>query len=235
MQTSLPKTALRISAAALLVAVAAFAQNPQLREKVAALKEASAANKQRLMQYQWTETQQINYKGEPKGTKQFMCQYGPDGQVQKTPVEQPQQQPSGRQGRLKEHVVEKKKEEMQDYMGNVKGVLEMYVPPDPQKIQAAFQAGNASITPANGAVNLVFKNYAQPGDQMTITFNEQAKKISHVAVNTYTEKPDQVVTLNVQFASLPDGTNYSQQTVLNAKAKDIVVTTTNSNYQKMGQ
>ena len=42
------------------------------------------------------------------------------------------------------------------------------------------------------------------------------------------------VTLQVQMASLPDGTGYPQQTVLNASAKELVVTTTNSNYQKLG-
>jgi hypothetical protein len=35
------------------------------------------------------------------------------------------------------------------------------------------------------------------------------------------------------MASLPDGTNYAQQTVLNATAKQIQVTTTNSNYAKI--
>jgi hypothetical protein len=41
------------------------------------------------------------------------------------------------------------------------------------------------------------------------------------------------VTLAVQMASLPDGTNYAQQTVLNATQKQIQVTTTNSNYAKL--
>jgi hypothetical protein len=35
------------------------------------------------------------------------------------------------------------------------------------------------------------------------------------------------------MASLPDGTNYAQQTVLTATAKQLVVTTTNSNYQHL--
>jgi hypothetical protein len=212
----------------------AAGQNADLQQKVAALKQSTAENQQRLHQYQWTETQQITLKGDPKPSKQFLCQYGPDGQVQKTPIgDQQQQQPSG--GRLKQRVVAKKKEEMQDYMGNVKGVLSLYVPPNPQKIQQAFQSGNASIDPTSGGVNLVFKNYAQPGDQMTITFNPRAKKISQVNVNTYTDKPSEVVTLAVQFASLPDGTNYARQTVLNATSKNLVVMTTNSNYQKLGQ
>jgi len=36
------------------------------------------------------------------------------------------------------------------------------------------------------------------------------------------------------MGSLPDGTNYVQQTVLNATAKQLTVTTTNSDYQKLG-
>jgi hypothetical protein len=39
----------------------------------------------------------------------------------------------------------------------------------------------------------------------------------------------------VQFASLPDGTNYAAQTVLNAPSKQISVTTTNTNYSKLAQ
>jgi hypothetical protein len=35
------------------------------------------------------------------------------------------------------------------------------------------------------------------------------------------------------MATLPNGPNYAQQTILNATAKELVVTTTNSNYQKL--
>ena len=42
------------------------------------------------------------------------------------------------------------------------------------------------------------------------------------------------MTLKVVMASLPDGTGYEQQTVLGATAKQLVVTTTNSDYQKLG-
>jgi hypothetical protein len=47
-------------------------------------------------------------------------------------------------------------------------------------------------------------------------------------------KEKEVVTLQVQMSTLPDGTSYEAQTVLNATAKELVVTTTNSNYQKLG-
>jgi hypothetical protein len=82
-------------------------------------------------------------------------------------------------------------------------------------------------------VNLVFTNYAQQGDKMTLTFDTNAKKITSLSINTYMGEAKDVVTLHVQMGSLPDGTNYAQQTVLDATAKQLVVTTTNSNYQKL--
>jgi hypothetical protein len=218
-------------AVVLVATIPALPQNPELQEKLAAVKAVAAENKQQLRQYQWIETTQLTLKGDQKPPTQNSCQYGPDGQVQKTPIGPPPEQPSG--GRLKERIIEKKKAEMKDYMQDVKGVLAMYVPPDPQRMQQAYQAGNVALNPVPGAVNLVFTNYAQQGDKMTLTFDTAAKKITSLNINTYMGQEKDVVTLHVQMASLPDGTNYAQQTVLDATAKQLVVTTTNSNYQKM--
>ena len=209
----------------------AIAQNGELQEKVAAVKQSAAENKQRLQQYQWIETTQLTLKGDAKPSSQNLCRYGPDGQVQKNLVSPPPEPPSG--GRVKQKIVAKKKEEMKDYMGDVKVLLSQYVPPDPQRMQQAYQAGKVSFNPAGGVVNLIFKDYAQPGDQMTLTFDTAAHKIISLNINTYLGEAKDAVTLQVQMASLPDGTNYAQQTVLNATAKQLVVTTTNSNYQHL--
>ena len=223
---------LMIGAIALSGAVPAISQNAELQEKLAAVKQSVGENKQRLLQYQWTETTQLTLKGDQKPPSQSMCQYGPGGQVQKTPISAPPPPPSG--GRMKQKIIADKKAEMQEYMGDVKNLLALYVPPDPQKMQQAFQAGKASLNPIGGMVNLIFKDYAQPGDQMTLTFDAASKKIVSLSVNSYMGESKDAVTLQVQMASLPDGTNYVQQTVLNATAKQLVVTTTSSGYHKLG-
>jgi hypothetical protein len=206
----------------------------QLADKLSAVKQSLSQNQQNLHHYQWTETQQITLKGEPKPPKQFLCQYGPDGQVQKTPIASEGMQPS-QGGRFKQRMVKKKTEEMQDYMGDVKTLLSVYVPPDPVKLQQAFQAGNASIAkgPMPGTVNLSFHNYEKTDDQLSIIYNTEQKKISQLSVKTYMQQPIDAVTLDTTFGSLADGTNYAQKTVLNMAAKKLMVTTTNSNYQKM--
>jgi len=221
-----------LGAVALAISATVSAQNPEMMQKLAAVKQAAAENKQRLHQYQWIETTQLTLKGDAKPASEKLCQYGPDGQVQKNPIGPPPQQPSG--GRLKQRVIEKKKEEMQDYMQGVRSVLSMYVPPNPQNMEQAYQAGKVSINPAGGLLNLVFRDYAQPGDEMTLTFDPAAKRIISLNINTYMDNPKDVVTLQVQMAMLPDGTSYDQQSILNATAKQLVVTTTNSHYQKLG-
>ena len=226
------KRLVMVGAVTLAITFPAISQNTELQEKLAAVKQAAAENKQKLRQYQWVETTQLTLKGDAKPPTKNSCQYGPDGKVQKTPVGPPAQQPSG--GRAKQKIIENKKEEMKDYMQDVKALLGMYVPPDPQKMQAAFEAKKVSLSPADGAANLVFTDYALPGDKMTLSFDTATKKIAGLSINTYMGKEKDVVTLQVKMGSLPDGTNYEQQTVLNASAKQLVVTTTNSNYQKLG-
>ena len=211
-----------------------------LQDRLAAVKQSAAENQQKLHGYEWIETQQISLKGNDKPGKQSKCQYGPDGKVQKTPLTPPggappqQQQAAaggGRGGRLKEKVVEKKTAEVKDEAAGVQKVIAMYVPPDPQKMQAAFEAKKASLS----AGQLVFTDYAQPGDKMTISYDPAAKKITALNVNSYMDDPKNTVTLAVTFASLPDGTNYVQQSVLSASQNQLKVTTTNSQYTPVGQ
>jgi hypothetical protein len=213
------------------------AQGGDLQAKVAALKQAVAENQQKLHKYRWIETTQLTLNGNAKPSTQSACQYGPDGKVQKTPMSPPQpaQAPSG--GRLRQRIVAKKKEEMKDYMGQVKTLLAMYVPPDLQRMQQAIQAGKVFLNPRPGAgtVQIIFKDYALPGDQMIFSFDSAEKKISAINVNTYMDDPKDVVTLAMQFAALPDSTNYVQQSILDATAKKLQVTTTNSNYQPVTQ
>jgi hypothetical protein len=108
--------------------------NPELQQKVADLKQSLAQNQQSLRQYTWTETMETIFKGETKSKKQSQCQYGPDGKVQKTEIGST---PPPKQARgLKGKVIEKKKDEMKDYMERVASLIKRYVPPEGSQMQA---------------------------------------------------------------------------------------------------
>ena len=212
----------------------AGAQNlqQQIQQKLATVKESAARNKAALRQYTWTEQDQILYKGEVKKTTQFICRYGPDGQVQKTQLGEPA--PEKKKRGLRGKIVEEKTDEMKDYMQRAVSLIHRYVPPDPQGMQAAADAGNVMVGGAGpGQIQLQFKNYVKQGDSMSFQFDSATRSLTTVNVNSYLDDPNGPVTLQVTFQMLPDGTNYSANTVLNAPAKNIQVNLTNSNYQKL--
>jgi hypothetical protein len=235
---------LRSAAVVLSLSLAAYSspafQTPDkaaLQKRVADLKESVASNRARLAQYQWTENTTILLKGEVRKTEQSLCRYGPDGKVQKTPVgapaAQPQQQ-SGRGGRLKARIVEKKVDEMKDYGARLKALIGEYVPPNRDKIQDSFQSGKANLSPSGGLTTLALNDYYKPGDKMIFSFDPTAKKIRSINVDTYLDDPKtDIVTLAVTFASLPDGTNYAASTDLKAAGKGMEIRTANSDYQKI--
>jgi hypothetical protein len=222
----------------------AAAKQQMVQEKVAALKQSLAQNQAALKQYAWTETTEISMKGELKKREQKECRYGPDGKVQKTPIaggEPPQQeQPAGgrgrRGGRAKERIVEKKVGELKEYMENVAALVHEYVPPDPAKIQAAAKGGKAAPerSAEGGLTALTLTDYSKAGDKLSLGFDAAAKKIRSYNVASYLDKPEDAVTLRVSFDSLPDGTNYPKETVLDAKAKQIQVKISNSGHKKAG-
>jgi len=137
---------------------------------------------------------------------------------------------------VKEHVVENKKGEIQDYMESAVALIHQYVPPDPAKIQAAKEGGR--IKPeaqAGGQARLQISEYLKPKDSMTIDIDGAANRLVGLGVNTYLDKPDEPVTLAVQMGALPDGATYAAQTTLEATAKNIRVVIQNSGHRPLSQ
>jgi hypothetical protein len=212
------------------------AQNPQVQERLAEVKQAAAQNKQALAHYTWQEQQTVSIKGEVKKQEMFQVQMGPDGKPQKTPMDP--QQPASSEGRkhgLKHHVVEKKTEEFKDYAQQIAALASSYATPDPQKLQEAYQSGNLTIGSggAPGEVKLLIKNYLKPNDSVTMVFNRAQKGIQSLQIASYLDSPSDAVTISAQFSKLPDGTNHVSSMTVNGVSKQLTVAVQNSNYQKM--
>ena len=216
------------------------AQNPDVQQKVADLKAAMAQNKQALAQYTWVETDTISLKGEQKKQEQYQVTLGPDGKPQKTPLNpQAQQAPpassGGRGGRVKAHVVEKKKEEYKDYADSIKTLIQQYVPPDKDAIDQARQKGNISASPeadTPGQFKLVITNYIKPGDNMTLVVDKATKALVSLSIATYLTDPKDAVNVTVQFAPIPGGPNHVASETINGVSKQLTIAVANSNYQK---
>jgi hypothetical protein len=233
-----------IAAASLAAGVSGRAQQPSAtpggaQDRVAAFKQSLQQGMAGIRRYQWIETTSISLKGEEKSRKQQACLYNADGKVAKTPVAQPepkQQAQSGgrRGGRVKQQIVEKKTDEMRDYMERAAALIHQYVPPNPEQIEAAKEAGRIAVTPqSGGTVRLVISQYLKPSDSLTIDLDPATNRLIALAVNSYLDTQEDAVTLSVQMNSLPDGALYAAQTTLDAKAKNIRVVIQNAGHRQV--
>jgi len=226
--------------AAAIFAAPLLAQQAELQSRVADLKESMAKNKQELAQYTWVETVTIFLKGEQKKQQHYQVRLGPDGKPQKTSLDTaaaPEDQSGGRRGgRVKQHVIEKKKEEYQDYAERMKSLISRYVPPDRDAIQAAVAAGNVSLAPEGGGstlVKLAIKDYVKPGDNVTLIFDKAQKQLEQYAVATYLDDPSDAIKLTVNFDRIPSGPSHVSGVIVESVAKQLKIQTDNSQYSKL--
>jgi len=224
-------TGIALAAIALLVAPAG-AQDVQ--QKLAAAKEAAARNQQALRSYSWLEKTELRLKGELKNTKVDMCKYGPDGKVQKTPVVEPE--PPKKQRGLKGKIVAKKTGEMKEELEAAVALVQQYVPPSPDLMQVVMNAGTASISQAGpGFAALKFPGYVKKGDALTLTFESAVKTLHQIEVATWLDEPENAVNLKVTMQAMPDGVSYPGSIVFALPKRQLEVTITKSNYQKIAQ
>lgn len=203
---------------------------------MAEVKAALVKNKQQLAQYTWMEQDIISLKGEERKEELFQVRLGPDGKAQKTNLDPAAMSDDERHRHgLKAHIVEKKKEEYKEYADSMKNLMQQYVPPDKSLLDQAYQKGNVMIGPAGvpDELRLVITNYLKPQDSMTLVFDRQKKQLLSIAIASYLDDPSDAVKLNVQFSSLPDGTNHISTLVIDGVSKQLSVTLTNTNYQKL--
>ncbi len=204
-------------------------------DHVAAIKQSLQQSAASIRQYKWVETTAISIKGDEKSRTQKSCYYGADGKVQKNPIGPPPEEPKKKRG-LRGKIVEKKKADITESMQEAIALVKEYVPPDPERIQAAKDAGKLLLTPpdAQGNVKVTISDYLKDGDSLTIDLNAAKNVITGMVVDSYTNKAKNAVGLRVAFGSLVDGTVYASQIHLDVAAEDLAVDITNSGYEKTG-
>jgi hypothetical protein len=227
---------LAMAAFTVVAGVSASAQNAELQQKVAEVKQAMAANKQALAQYTWVEQVTVSLKGEQKKQERFQVRLGPDGKPQKQPLDAPEQAAAPSGGRLKQHVVQKKKDEYKEYVDQIKALIQQYVPPEKEMLGQAVQKGNIALGPDGGApgqFRLVLTNYVKPGDKMTLVFDEERKALSSVSFGSYLGDPKDAVNVSVTFAAIPGGPNHIASQTIDGVSKQLAIGIANLNYQHL--
>jgi 23S rRNA pseudoU1915 N3-methylase RlmH len=220
----------------LLLSGASLHAQGDMQQRMADLKASMAKNKQALAQYTWKEQVSISVKGQERKVQHYQVKMGPDGKPQKTsldPAPQAQADSGAPRGRLRQRIVERKKEEYEEYAEQMKSLVQRYIPPDKDDIQEAFSKGNVSFTPGSEQLKITIQNYVKNGDSMVIFFNREKKQISSIKVASYMDDPSDAMNLQVQFSNLADGTSHVSNTMVDGVRKQLTIRMENSDYQKL--
>jgi hypothetical protein len=203
-----------------------------LAHKVQQMQQAAARNEQQLYTYQWLESTTLTLDGTSRPAQQSMCRYAADGTVLKTPVG-PSEQQEIHGGPLMKHMVEKKKEQVQQELEEIHAVMQLYLPFDKAKFREVLRTGKIDLEHDGANVNaVILNNYAKQGDQMRITLNRATMQIDQIWIKTYFESPTDTMTAIVLFSDLPDGTVYPSLTSIAAASKKLNIATAQSDFVK---
>ena len=233
------KTRLRFqSSAALLFCglgavcpVEAQSVDSTLNREVMAVRAEVARSKQALRQYTWTEHTEVRAKGDLKASTDFLCQYDDSGKVIRTPVGQGKEDEAA-SGVSKRYRV-RKKADMQDYIERAVGMINTYVPLDPDQVGYLLRDGRASLgPPESGKSTIRLKDYFQRGDYLVFAYDPASKALLKATVVSTLGTPKDPVSLEAVFETLPNGVTHLATATVNATAKKVEVITRNTNYQK---
>jgi hypothetical protein len=214
------------------LAVPASAQNPQLQQTVAEIRQLIAANRQSLSHYAWLQQQTILVSGEVKKVQLYQVHLGPDGKPQRvltassatpTPI-----------GPLRRHIAEKMSAEYEQYAQQIAALGQTYTQSDPQLLQQAYQRGHVTYGPNGlpGEVRLIIVSYIKPNDSATIVVNRAQRALVSLHISSYLSDPSDAVGISAQFGKLADGTNHVSALLVNGVSKQLTVDLQNSDYTR---
>ena len=210
----------------LLIVPSATAQNLPTKDELAAIGEAQLTSQTKLSNYTWQETQFISVSGEAVDYRLYSVSIGANGQYQRNLVTEH----TGQAAIFEPSVAEQ---------------LSPYGPYAQQLCELANQYTTLSskqLTDANGRegivlllkddlIKLTIKNYSKPGDSVAMSINQHTHRLLTVQAKSYLTDPQNAVTIQAEFAELPDGTNHIATTEIDSISRHLTVKLTNSSYQ----
>jgi hypothetical protein len=193
--------------------------------------QAQKQNAAQLRQYSWTSRTVLKLKGDVKNVKTESVRYDANGRLQETLIESPPEQQSQDGGKLKQKIVEKKKEEFTELLGALARLAQSYANLTSAQTQAFAQGATISQDQGTGAVLLEGKNVVVKGDNVVLRVDPSTLLMRQVDIDSlYQNNP---VKLIVSFDMVPQGPGYPSQIVLSYPKKEVEVIVQNSLYQRL--
>jgi hypothetical protein len=190
--------------------------------------EARKANAALMRQYTWTSRTEIIDQGQVKDTRIELVNYAPDGQLQRSLLnDQSAPLPFGF---LRRAIAEDERKKMEEYLTGLRGLLEQYTLPSTGKILDFMLTARTMGPDANGLFQMTGQNVVMPGDSLTVWTDARTRHTRRVQVSTVFQGDP--VQLTATFNTLPSGLNYMAYGEATVPNKQLSVQLQNFDYSR---
>ncbi len=222
---------LKLSAVALfgmlfLTDTVVTAQNLPTRDELAAIGQAQLTNQTKLSRYTWQETQFVSVNGERVDYRLYSVRIDANGQYRRNLVTEHTGQEATFEPKIKEQL-----SPCGPYAQQLWELVNQYTSLNSERLTRANSRGEIVLLREGDLIKLAIKNYSKPGDSVAMTVNQRTRQILTVQTRSYLTDPQDTVTIQAEFAELPDGTNHVATTEIDSVSRNITVKLTNWSYQ----
>jgi hypothetical protein len=190
--------------------------------------EARKANAALMRQYSWTSRTDVMDQGQVKDIRIDTVNYGPDGQLQRSVVnDESARLPFGF---VRRRIAEFERKKVAEYLEGLRGLLEQYTLPTAGKVQDFMSSAVATGPDASGLFEMTGHNVALPGDTFSVWVNPLTRHVQKVQVtSTFQGDP---VNLTATFKTLASGLNHVAYAEVTVPAKQMSVQVQNFDYNR---
>ena len=183
-------------------------------------------NADALKHYSYKRRTTIVVKGQQRGSRLDLVRYV-DGKKETVALETPPRRAAparrGLRGKIIENKIEKKKQEMNEELQQLRDMMAQYRDPGSDSMRKLFE--NAAVSRAgSGAdaeVHIVAHGLSKPSDSFTLVWSVANRRPDNVEIKgEFKGKP---VSIRTKYAALPDGPFYPAQTVIALPGKGLTI------------
>ena len=194
----------------------------------AQITEARKANATLMRQYTWNSRTEVIEGGEVKDTRIELVNYTPDGMlVRSTLNDQGAPLPLGF---LRRAIAEDKRKQMEEYLTDLRGLIEQYANPTEGKILDFLNQATTSGPDAAGLFEMTGRNVVVPGDTLSVWTDARTRHTRKIQVST-SYKGD-MANVTATYETLSSGLTYMAYAEITVPAKQMSVQVQNFNYTR---
>jgi hypothetical protein len=190
--------------------------------------EARKADTVLMQQYTWESRTELIEKGQVNDIRIEAVSYGPDGQLQRTLLnDQGAPLPTPFLSRI---IAKKRKERLEAYLKGLRSLLDQYALPTEGKVLDFMNRATTTKPDAKGLISMSGSNVVLAGDKLSIWIEASTRQTRKTQVNTF--YGGEAVELTATFKTLTSGLNYVAFAEVTIPGKQFSVQVHNYDYNQ---